>query len=63
MLSCRSLQVYIDTENKVTQENLLQANGFLELIANVKGAESKDIALELRRCAGACLKWCRKYDT
>lgn len=54
------MQAYIDTETKVSEALLAEAKGFLELFAAVKDQESKDVALELRRCAGVCLKWCRK---
>lgn len=54
------MQSYMDTETSVDEAKLKEVKGYLELITEVEGPESKSVVLELRRCAGKCLQWCRK---
>ena len=55
------MQSYMDTETAADETKLKELKGYLELITNVEGPESKAVVLELRRRAGKCLQWCRKY--
>ena len=54
------MQSYMDTETTVDESKLKEVKGYLELITKVEGPEIKSVVLELRRCAGKCLQWCRK---
>lgn len=50
----------MDTATAVDDAKLKEVKDFLELITKVEGPESKAVILELRRCAGKSLQWCRK---
>jgi hypothetical protein len=54
------MQSYMDTETAVDEAKVKDITGCMEMIAKVEGAEKRAVVLELRRCAGKCLQWCRK---
>lgn len=59
---CRgpSMQAYVDNSVAVEPELLSEAQGFLQLLANVDSDDTAAVVLELRKCCGAALKWARR---